>query len=287
MNFNRSRSWPHPVLSPSTDDIADSSAFDFNLDVVADYKRWLLEVDIPSLDEHISQLVAANCAAFVLHVDCKRTYYRSTARSLKNKFEVMIGGEHLFGTVEVSLVVLATKDLDQYGHPKQHPDYGTATFDVSVGQPLAVAQTKVFDAYLESDPILKLSSILDIRRGEPTQKGMQVECDADRIIAILPSDEYDSYREVRTDAAIRGLLATTVIFPAVMDALFYLAERGQDLDDFKADHRWARCVLSRLERHDIDLSATGSKHTICLEAVQTLLREPIRRGLDDIRSLLS
>ena len=286
MNFNRSRPWPHPVLSPLGDDIAPN-AFDFRLDVWPEHQRWLLGVEVPDSDATLHRHIRSGKAHYLLHVECKRTYFRQAFTSLQPKFEIPISGDLLFGLVEVSLLVIAAKDIDKYRHPGQHADYGTNTFDVNPGEPLAVAQSQSFEAFLEADPILKLSSIIDIKKGEEYLRVMKVNCFGDRIVIELPPPEYLHYRAMRDDLAIRGLLATTVILPALLDGLFFLRTPGLDLDEFKAAHRWSRCVLGRLDRMEIDVTHANAESSICLQAAQALLREPLRRSLEDLSGLFS
>lgn len=286
MNLNRARSWPHPVVSPLSDDV-NPNTFNFRLDVWPEHERWLLGVEATANDSNLNAYLEINRVSYVLHVECKRTYFRQSFRNQKPRFEVAIPGDKLFGVVEVSLLLVAVEDLEQYRHPGQHADYRNQSFTVSVGQPIAVAPSQSFEAFLEADPILKLSSILNIKKGEEDQKIMTINCEGDRIRIILPPGEYDRYRSLRASHAVRGLLASTVILPALLDAFFYLRTPGLDIDDFKATHRWCRCVLGRLDRLGINVIASHSTNGVCLEAAQLLLREPLRRSLEDLSDLFS
>ena len=285
MNFSRSRSWPHPVVSPLSDDVTPNG-FDFRLDVLPEHQRWILGIEASDDDGTLSYYVHDGSAHYLLHVECKRTYFRRTLKSNKPRFEMSIEGDSLFGLVEVSLLLVATKDVEAYRHPGQHADYRESAFDISIGEPLAVAPTKSFDAFLEADPILRLSSILDIRRDDELRV-MKVNCLDNRIVVELPTSEFNRYRELRADPAIRGLLATTVVLPALLDAFFYLRTPGLDLDEFKADHRWSRVVLNRLDRIGIDITNPDAESGVCLEAAQALLREPLRRSLEDLSGLFT
>lgn len=284
MNFNRVRSWPHPVVSPLSDDVMPNG-FDFRLDVLPEYKRWILGIEAADDDGTLAHHVRTGRARYLVHVECKRTYFRGALASDKPRFEMTIDGDSLFGLVEVSLLIVATKDLDDYRHPNQHSDYRDGTFSVSIGEPLAVAVSQSFDAFLEADPILRLSSILDIKRGEEELRVMKVNCHGDRIVIELPSAEYDRYRELRADPRIRGTLATSVVLPALLDSFYYLRTLGSDLDDFKADHRWCRCVLTRLERMEVDVVNASPESGVPMQAAQMLLREPLRRSLEDLSEL--
>jgi len=252
-----------------------------------EHQRWLLGVEATDEDPTLGAYIRAGKVSYVLHVECKRTYFRKAFRRENPRFEVAISGEHLFGIVEVSLLLIATSDLDEYQHPGQHSDYRNGMFAVGIGQPIAVAPSKTFEAFLEADPILKLSSILDIKKGEAELRVMKVNCEGDRILVVLPPSEFDRYRDLRADPAIRGLLATTVVLPALLDAFYYLRNPELDLDDFKENHRWSRCVLGRLDRMGIDITNPHSETGICLNATQALLREPLRRSLEDLNGLFT
>ena len=193
MNFNRARSWPHPVLSPLSDDVMPNH-FDFRLDVLPEHKRWILDIEASDEDATLAHSVQTEKARYLAHVECKRTYFRAAHLSHTPRFEMEIDGDALFGAVEVSLLVVAAKDLKEYRHPNQHADYRDGAFNISIGEPLAVAVSKSFDAFLEYDPILKLSSIINIMRDTEDEKRMKVNCRTNRIVIILPSAEYDRYR---------------------------------------------------------------------------------------------
>src|ERR1041385_8291163 len=198
MNFNRPRSLPHPVLSPMSDDVIPNH-FDFRLDVLPEHKRWILDIEASDEDATLARKIQTEKARYLVHVECKRTYFRAAHSSNTSRFDIEIPGDALFGAAEVSLLVVATQDLNDYRHPNQHGDYRDGAFNISIGEPLAVAVSKSFDAFLEYDPILKLSSIINIMRDTEGEKRMKVNCRGNRIVIILPSAEYDRYADLRAE----------------------------------------------------------------------------------------
>ncbi len=284
MIFDRARSWPHPVLSPLTDDI-EATEFDFDFDVWPDYPNWRLKIEARNEDPTLQKYLSSGAASYFLHIECRRTHFRKVFGEKQSNFELTISGDQLFGTVEASFLIVATTDIEAYAHPRQHTDYQNSTFDIAAGEPLAIALTKRFEAPLEADPILKLSSILDIRRGREGLAFMEVNCEDERIVLELPQDEYDRYRNLRADPSLRGLLASTVILPGLLQSFYYLRDPALDLDEFRADHRWSRRVLGRLEEMGIDILAGNG--SVCLEAAQRLLRGPLRRSLHDLAIIFS
>lgn len=65
MIFDRARTWPHPVLSPVSDDISPNG-FDFELDVWPDHPRWRLKVEAKCPDDTLRHLIASGKAAYLL-----------------------------------------------------------------------------------------------------------------------------------------------------------------------------------------------------------------------------
>ena len=238
-------------------------------------------------DDTIKSLVSNGSAEFLLHLECRRTFYRAVFGSSVPKWEVSVEGPELFGEVEASLLIIAKKDVDAYRHPFQHADYENKAFDLAIGEPFAVAETRLFDAFNEPDTLRKLSSILNIRKGDDSISDMQVISEGERIIVVLPSPEYANYCALRGGKLMAGVLANAVVLPALLQGLHYLRNLDDDtLRDFKTSHRWARLVLNRLDQmgiNGLDVDGDGGG---CLRAAQQLLRGPLRRSLADLHSLL-
>jgi hypothetical protein len=286
MSFNKRCAWPHPVLTPLSDDI-EPNDFDFELEASPEHPDWLISVGAKHGDATIANLVAAGHAAYLLQLECKATFLRRGFIFVQDRFDFRIPSGELTGLVSASFLAVASKDLDAYQHPLQHADYNGSSFQISIGEPLAVAVSKVFDAYLDADPILNLPSIIDIRKGEDASRIMAVTMDAERIIIGLPPDEFEKYKLMRTNLMVRDLLASTIILPAIIQSLHYL--RGMDadeLEEFKLNHRWARHILNRLEALEINILNTDNS-SICLDAAQQLLHAPVRRSLENINKLFS
>jgi hypothetical protein len=280
------RAWPHPVLSPMTDDIVPAQ-FDFALAVEADYDRWRLKVSAQLMDGILKGLIAAQKADYVLHLECRRTFYRAAFRSTVPDWEITIPGAELYGLVEASFLVIAVADLDTYTHPGQHSDYGGNVFALGIGEPLAVAETRMFEAFNEPDSLRKLSSIVNIRRGGDDLRLLEINCEDNRIIATLPPQEYHQYCQLRGGETMAGVLANAVVLPALIQSFHYLRRLdGMTLSEFAADHHWARLVLPRLEQLNVQLFDQSDDGSVCLTAAQELLRGPLRRSLEDLVGLI-
>jgi hypothetical protein len=286
MIFDRPRAWPHPVLSPLTDDILPNE-FDFDLDVDPAFNKWHISINAFCNDDVIRRCITNGDAHFLLHLECKRTYFRGAFSNVSEAWEINLPDQYLYGTVEASVLIVAARDIATYRHPRQHSDFRNNEFAIALGEPLAVAITKIFDAYLDVDPILKLSSIIDIRKGDNGTEGMEVQCEGDRILVTLPPDDFEQYKLLRSGPGVRGLLANAVVVPALLQSFNYLrALDPEDFQRFKDEHRWTRSVVPRLDRIGIDLRAGNAADDISLRAAQKLLHDPLGRSLTDVQNLI-
>ena len=283
MNPAARGSWPHPVLSPAGDDVSPAT-FGFSLNPAADGDRWLLGVQAEHSDETLESLVRSGSASYALHVECPGTFYRAMFSTAERTAEFAIPATGILGKVEAVFMVVAAKDLS-YRHPGQHPDYGSATFSVSAGQPLAVSWIKTFEAFLDADPVLELPSIFHIRKGDESTRLVEADFTGDRIVLILPPADLERYKAMLGDTKLRDLLATTLFLPALVQTFHYMRDMdGDELDEFKLDHRWCRILSLRLAKSGLDLDRGGDGH-VCFLAAQKILRGPLRRSLDNIEFL--
>src|SRR5205823_12857992 len=95
---------------------------------------------------------------------------------------VEIPANAIAGRVELSAFCVAVSDIKKFRIKGQHPDYASNEFTINSGDVLAYAETIEFDAFLDLDPIQKITSILDIRRSDDRETGpVLIDLDQQRI----------------------------------------------------------------------------------------------------------
>lgn len=268
-----------------SDDIIPAQ-FDFKLVVEPDHDRWNLDLHTDMTDPTLVRLVGALQAMYVLHLECRRTFYRRAFTFHSPGATFVIPGPEMYGAVEASLLIVAAKDIDRYHHPGQHGDYGGKTFSIAAGEPLAVAASQEFEAFNEPDCLRQVSSILNIRKGADGLRHMQINCEDERILIILPPKDYVGYCQLRGGGTMTGVLVNSVVLPALLQSFHYLRSLDPTaLSEFKADHRWARLVFPRLEALGVSLLNGDADVSACLTAAQELLRGPLSRSIENLTNL--
>lgn len=283
MKHAKPRALPHPLLTPLADDVKPN-IFELSCppgSVAADDISWKIAAQIHHQCPALQSFVERGLAKYGVHVECPRTFYRQWFPQESAEIKLSLPVTAVRGRVELLAFCVAAQDIEDYRLPGQHADYNDSSFEIRAGDYLAIARHVEFDAFLDLDPIRKISSILDVRKSsERTTGPAEIFLQEQRIEVWLSQDDFRSYVELRTDPSVRGLLANSVVFPAVLQAINYLAGlSGEALDEAKADQRWCRSLAARLENGGVYMKDGPEKIYL---AAQQILKEPVRRGLSDL-----
>ena len=137
------RSYPHPVVG-NRDDVAEA-IFAAEYAVTTDSENLYIEVSIQSTNATINELVAANRARFLVHVECSNTMFRRAFEFPETKKRIAIPTNQLNDMVEVNVFACTTRPATGYLPLKAHSEYGDTQFEIRKGDILAVAEGYVFD----------------------------------------------------------------------------------------------------------------------------------------------
>ena len=271
------------MLSPFSDDVSPN-AFIFDCqaeNISCDMAHWLISGEIKHENPEINHLVESGIAAYGIHVECPRTFLRKWFVFKTPKITVELSAGEIWGKVELSAFCLAQKEIKNYCLSGQHSDYQKAKFQIRTGDILAFAPTVEFDAFLDIDPIRKISSILDILKSKTRLTGPAlINFEAKHIEVELPQKDFNTYVELRSDLSFHGLLASNVVFPALIQAINHLHSLDDEqLEEDKLRFNWCRSLKAKLDKENVKPEFTPEQ---IFESTQKILREPIRRGLNDI-----
>ncbi len=269
------RSFPHPVVGNSDD--VENAAFQAAISVYDDRVNYYICVKLQCSSSTITKLVKKGDAVYVLHIECGNTLYRTAIEFTQNESEFMIPGENLNSNVEVNVLAQAKRDIKRYKVDQAHADYGNATFSVSAGDILAVSEGFTFDADINFDTLRSMSSIMQIRGRDYSQdEPMEVDLSDEKITIYLSQVDFKSYKSIRAYKVLSASLITTLVLPALVEALTVLKGDHSDVEDT----RWCRCLKRRIEQAGQSLDIPS------LTLAQYLLELPIKRAFMSACTLL-
>ena len=269
------RAFPHPVVG-NADDVLEA-AFQAPIVVSHDGVNYYLSVDVQCSSSTISALIEKGDAAYVVHVECSNTLYRSVFEFTETRRELMIPGENLNATVEVNVFVRAKRDIAEYTVENSHPDYGDTSFGISAGDVLAIAEGMTFDADIDFDALRSVSSIMQVRQHPAGgDMPMAVDFNDEKITILLSARDFENYKIVRAAKPLSATVVAALVLPVLMEALRTLQENHSEYESL----RWCRCLKRRVEHVGFDLASEP------LTLAQRLLELPIRRALMNARTVL-
>lgn len=275
----RDKSFPHPVLASFRDDVMPNK---FSLGVLQTYDadNYYIDVRFDYKNPTLTKLINDGKAIHSVHLECKRNFYREIFPLKAPDGRITVRAYELVGRVEVCGFIKAQAPIDGYQIEGAHEDYGDAKFQIQAGDILAVAQTQEFDAYVDYDPLRRISSILTIRRSEDHEEGpMEVNTNEDRIIVTLSQKDFDRYTELKADPQLGPLLANQVVIPALLEGIHKIRDTTDDEFEMEMSYRWFRSVYKKLRDMEIDIRRSTVSP---IEAVQAVLKLPLRRSLEGL-----
>lgn len=277
------RSFPHPVLSPFSDDLV-GCAFQCAVQPTQEGHEYKFEAVARVSSEQIASLIEAGDAVYGVHVECPATRYRSIWKFADDKHVFRIPLEVLEGRVQVCAFILATTDISRYANKDFHPDYDGTVFPVRRGDILAVDECRTFLVERREDPLRRIPSIFTVATNtSPDPPALDVDLIGDKVVIKLSPENYGKYLQLRQDAGYRSLLNALIVLPALVYVLDEVnperASREGSLERF--DQRWYRALRRKLEERGVRLdSEQGFRGDTAVNLASRLIGNPLAEGLE-------
>lgn len=225
--------YPYPVLGGKAVAFNEQCLFEASFEALSNSKKVVVRVKPELAEPNIEALLTSGDAKLVCHVECPATAYRTvTEYSEVHEFKVEIQAGLIAKRVEVNLVIVAARNLPQYGSDSFIGLYKDRKFEVDQGGLLAVSRTFSFDVETKDSRMSDVRSPIQICPcpDESTQI-MSVEMwKNEEIIVFLPQPQFKIYKMLddgRTVAAAgsrnHDLLVSMVVLPALVEVLGKIA----------------------------------------------------------------
>lgn len=267
------RDYPHPVLG-----VNDSVEGQFNVRLSIKPGKDTIRIEpIYNIDNiDIKELVEDQKAEFICQVYCNSTMYREIFKfSNAISKPIAIPTIRLRDEVELHFFVCASNDIPNYTNSKSHVDYGANSFYLNKGDFLAYGGKAIFNANKRPEELKSISSFMQIEQYDQQNGPIKNFYDGSKIIVQLPKSDFEKYLEVAGNKYSEQLLHSSVVLPALMDAIDKVNNEGEEF----GDNTWFK-ILSKL------LEENGDGNNSPLIAGQRILDNPLNRTFNTIDSLL-
>lgn len=265
MKISESTSYPHPVLAPWSEDIADAS-FDtrivFQLDQAANQVTVRCDVTLDHPD--IRSLIESGLATFGCFIKCRDTGLRRLQPLGFPSGSQQFASGALIGRVQLRPMVWSTRQIAGYDPAGAHPEF-EGGMDIDAGQILALDDEQVIE--VTRPPLPPLESIFEIRSSdEVPDGGFELDTTSDRITVLMPEATYRLVQDLRNaDEGTRAVLMNALYVPVIMEVLDQLRDGEEQFEQY----RWLHPFRARCEAAGVDLAKPN-----LLNDAQRLLLQP-------------
>lgn len=268
-----SKSYPHPVLG-NEDDAEGSFNVEFKYELSKE--AVFLNTVFNLQNENIEKLIKQGMAAFIMEVECRSSFFR-TSFSAKSKTErFSIPSRLLRERVSVSFYVCASENIKDYIPSGCHPDYEGARFEIEKGDVIAAGGNCSFIAEKSFDPLRPpISSLMSIREGSRHAGPMEIDYGPEKITVELSKDDWREYIEVKKQNLAVSTLHASIVLPVLIDAIYQVQKGNSEFED--------KSWYGRLEAI---LDAKGLNGREPFEAAQRILDNPASRNFQSINEML-
>ncbi len=264
----KQRAFPHPVVG-NGDDV--DAGFQAPVQVYRRGDFFEIEIICQMNSESLRERIDSKEATFGIHIECSKSFFREMKmfKPRNGLASVKIPVTSLSGSVELNVVVFATKEITKYRIKGSHEDYGRKTFFISPGDFLAITEGHLFNADIHQDMLESVDSIMQIRVRPDNEKNVAIQLDNPKIVVLLPKEDFKNYALVRNDMTFQAVVISSIVLPVLMEALKLIATGDEDYESC----RWYDNLVHRMAQKDLD--AEGNP----FENAQALLEMPLSRTL--------
>lgn len=270
------RAFPYPVLGPELDDFTEGEVRLADVSGDSAPERYSVRFSFEVSHSSLAEMIASGDASPAIIVECRQNLYRRRHAVNLGPNEVIIPADELRGQVQVTPLISAARDLEDYRPSGLNPDYNGLSIRVPQHGVLAYGLNFEFPADPRADRLRKISSIMRVVQTEETGTRMTINIGGPRIRVEVSPDQFRLYQSVAASRLGSSILASMLVLPVLID-VFHRIKGGEQegLEDF----RWFQVVRARLQ--EIGHSATLPGFDP-MKAAQALLDSPFARGITEL-----
>ena len=233
-------------------------------------------IDLTQRNRDITNLVANDKAEYACEVTCKDTFLRRCYHSKEPHFDITLDRKEVNGHIDFQCFIAAKVDISGYTNSGFNEDYHGFTFDLEVGDMLAVFPLAWWNTEIKFDKLYAAGSFMQIVEAADGIDKTWFNLDDDRIMIEMPHDLFVQYQRIGN--SFPEVIHSSLVHNALVYALSYLGEY-QDKGKLWTDSLKARMADPQLQQYDL------SDMTQVYRVADILLPDPYKRLLDSLEKI--
>ena len=246
--LNVNVNYPYPIVREDPDDYRNT-IFIGELEVHLKADGYLVNTNFTIDNKELEDMIKNNQCTYALEVQCVSTWYRKLYEISQNE-EIKLDSGMIHERVELTPCIVAKKEITGFTNIDFAQEYQGISYDLNVGDVIAIGQKRSFDALYKSDIIKNGSSIVDILVDKNIRE-LQYDFSKNIIRIKLPSDQYDNYKMCGYNRSKYKMLNAILIVPVLVEAIGIIAMYENDPDnigDFQSC-AWYKTIVVNLKRY--------------------------------------
>ena len=146
-----------------------------------------------------------------------------------------------------------------------------------------MAISNLFEIELDSiDPLANKPSVFSIRPDDKATDDIRVDYQDVKIDIFLRREIYDQYQDLRDEPALKTVLASYFVLPALVEVLCFMKDGVSEDDEDIKSRAWYISITNRLKTLKIDLQEQISMTTVANKILTDIVKETMN-GLKHIK----
>ena len=271
-------SLPYPVLGIHDDvyPLLEEGCVQMD-DPIKTTTEYHFGISLTQRNRDITALVAAGKAEYACEVTCKDTFLRRCWHSSTPRFDITIGRKEVCGHIDFQCFIAAKVDIPDYTNSDFNEDYYGFSFDLEVGDMLAVFPLAWWNTEIKFDKLYAAGSFMQIVEAADGIDKTWFNLEEQRIMIEMPHDLFVQYQRIGN--SFPEVIHSSLVHNALIYALSSLGEY-QDKGKLWADSLMARIADDPLLQQ-YDLSDMAQVYKVA----DILLQDPYKRLLDSLEKI--
>lgn len=273
----RAKAFPYPVLSTFSNDYIGEASVD--LDAAARIldgylQRVAIDYTIAIGSRWMDEFILDGHADVLLDVYCRSTLHRESHRLSTLSGHLEFDEGTLVGSVELSVLVVAREEIEDFRPEGINPEFGAETFSVSKGDMIGIGPTVTIDLDFTRTLLQDLITIALAPEMDPDTYAFQFG--SERITVRTGSTANRAIQRMRGNRGLKPHLYMSVYKDCIAAALLYLIDQG----GAEHDVPWGRRLVVAAEELGIDPFGDESREHADSTAQRMVAQWGVRKVAD-------
>lgn len=277
--------FPYPVLSSDNNDYIDSS---FSIEGMMEPEIENGTIRIPLKyylnSNGLTDMIKNKKAQVLIYCESPNSSFRKIERYDFDMDEIVleIAASNLSQLLKIKGMIISNDFFDDFCFDEHNKElFGDFKFKINKGDILAISN--LFEVELDSvDPLANKPSVFSIRPDDDAKDAIRVDYQDVKIDIFLRREIYDQYQELRDEPALRTVLASYFVLPALVEVLCFIKNGVSDDDEDIKSKPWYISITNRLKALKINLQDQVSMTTVANKILTDIVQETMN-GLKHIK----